>query len=272
MFEFRQNGRKVTMERFMEDMKRKTIEAGMKALEQRIHGAAASIVDPETGKHADVFVRRKGDEGLILRTTGSAAFAREVEKRLGIDSGSIVATKRGDTNLPVVYLAHAFEDKEALARPLANRLMENGIEPWFDEWEIRAGDSLLRKMEEGLDNCTHFLAVLTPTSLNKAWVQTEIDAGFIKAVGGKSKFIGVRCGVAVDDLSPFLRTLHSPELRIGNDDDISKLIADILGVSRKPPLGASPNMSIQVPEGLRCVVAFGHRRRQAPRLRQRVRL
>jgi hypothetical protein len=92
--------------------------------------------------------------------------------------------------------------------------------------------------------------VLTPASLKKAWVQTEIDAGFINAVGGKAKFIGIRCGIAVDDLSPFLRTLHCPEVRIGDPDDISKLIADIWGASRKPPLGARPKFAQTVPAGL----------------------
>ena len=72
--------------------------------------------------------------------------------------------------------------------------MAKGIEVWFDEWEIRAGDSLRRKMEEGLANCTHFVVLLTPNSLHKPWVETEIDAGFIRAVGGESRFIGIRVG------------------------------------------------------------------------------
>ena len=60
-----------------------------------------------------------------------------------------------------VYLAHASEDHDTLAKPLAKTMMANGIEVWFDEWEIRTGDSLRRKMEEGLANCTHFVVLLT---------------------------------------------------------------------------------------------------------------
>ena len=51
---------------------------------------------------------------------------------------------------PLVYLAHGSEDKETIVRPLAQRLLEKGIDVWFDNWEIRAGDSLRQKMEEGL--------------------------------------------------------------------------------------------------------------------------
>jgi hypothetical protein len=67
--------------------------------------------------------------------------------------------------------------------------MAKGIEVWFDEWEIRTGDSLRRKMEEGLANCTHFV-VLPHTELpplHKTWVETEIDAGFIRSVGGEAR-------------------------------------------------------------------------------------
>ena len=53
----------------------------MEQLEQRVHAAAASIIDPETGRHAEVFVRRTHQTGLMLTTRGSPAFARELEKR-----------------------------------------------------------------------------------------------------------------------------------------------------------------------------------------------
>jgi hypothetical protein len=91
------------------------------------------------------------------RTSRSPAFARELEKRLGVDTGSIKTMRTQDTvDLSHVYLAHASEDHETLAKPLAQALMANGVDVWFDEWEIRAGDSLRRKMEEGLANCHAF--------------------------------------------------------------------------------------------------------------------
>jgi len=252
MLEFRSGGHRVSQDQFFENIKNKAIEAGMKQLEQRAHAAAASIVDPETGKHADVFVRRRGPTELILRTRGSPAFARELEKRLGVEVGSIEPVSKNDTtDVPHVYLAHASEDHEDLAKPLAQALMANGIEVWFDEWEIRAGDSLRRRMEEGLESCTHFVVLLTPNSLHKPWVETEIDAGFIRAVGGESRFIGIRAGVSVNELSPFLRTLRCPELQPNHQPEVEALIADIHGVSRKPERGAAPRYVKTVPEGLK---------------------
>jgi hypothetical protein len=82
-------------------------------------------------------------------------------------------------------------------------------------------------------------------------VETEIDAGFIRAVGGESRFIGIRAGVSVSDLSPFLRTLRCPEVRLDHQSEVGALIADIHGGSRKPERGAAPRYIKTVPEGLK---------------------
>jgi hypothetical protein len=252
MLEFRSGGRRVSLDEFLENLENEAIEAGMKELEQRFHGAAASIIDPETGKHAEVFIRRRGPTELALRTRGSPAFARELERRLGVEAGSIETMSALAANEgPRVYLAHASEDHTLLAKPLAESLIARGVDVWFDEWEIRAGDSLRRKMEEGLANCTHFVVLLTPNSLHKPWVETEIDAGFILAVGGQSHFIGIRVGVAVNDLSPFLRALRCPEVHPDQAEEIEGLIADIYGMSRKPERGAAPRYVKTLPDGLK---------------------
>ena len=41
------------------------------------------VVDPATGKHAEVFIRRTDKHSLAISTSGSPAYARELERRLG---------------------------------------------------------------------------------------------------------------------------------------------------------------------------------------------
>jgi hypothetical protein len=67
----------------------------------------------------------------------------------------------GYTNLPdnfqyAVFLSHSAKDK-AVVRPLPERLRKDGLKVWFDEWEIKPGDSIPAKIEEGLEH----LRVLT---------------------------------------------------------------------------------------------------------------
>jgi hypothetical protein len=44
------------------------------------------------------------------------------------------------------------------------------VDVFYDEWEIGPGDSIRQRLDHGLGQCTHFIAVLTSTSLHKPWV------------------------------------------------------------------------------------------------------
>lgn len=225
------------------------IQSAMAALEEKARGAAVSIVDPETGKPAVVFAERAPDYRVVIKTHGSPAFARLLERRLGIGMGEVETMSEASTKALKVYLAHASEDKLA-ARKIAKVLMVRGIDVWFDEWEISGGDSLRQKMEEGLNEASHFVVLLTPVSMKKPWVQLEIDAGLVGRVGGKNRFVGARLGVTPADLTIFLQTMHCPEIDPDSDASLVSFADMILGVSRKPELGERPTYVQSVPTGL----------------------
>jgi hypothetical protein len=140
---------------------------------------------------------------------------------------------------PRVFLCHGSEDKQC-ASAIAMRLMDQGIETFFDAWEIRIGDSLRQRIEEGISECTHFLALLTPNSIARPWVNAEMDAGFIEKLDGKCRFLPVLKGLEIDALPPLLRALRCKTIE--RDRDIDELINDIRGISIKPPLGPQPSI------------------------------
>ena len=244
------NGRPFDAKRFAADLQAKAIELGMQALEEKARGAASSIVDPETGRYADVFVDRLPDNKLAIRTTGSPAFARLVEDRLGVEPGKVQVMNAADgAPHPKVYLAHASEDK-ARVRPIAEYLMANGVEVWFDEWEIDPGDSLRQKMEEGLGAMTHFVVVLTETSITKPWVAKEIDVGMVQQVGGKSRFVPLVVDLDPSKLSPFLQAMLFLKIDPDSETDLKGLVDRLHDISRKPPLGDAPRYVQKAPPGL----------------------
>ena len=49
-----------------------------------------------------------------------------------------------------VFISHASEDKAAVAKELADRLIAAGITVWYDEYSVKLGDDLLHKIDEGL--------------------------------------------------------------------------------------------------------------------------
>jgi len=74
-----------------------------------------------------------------------------------------------------LFLSHASEDKEAIARPLYAALAAENLSVWFDEAVLKLGDSLRRKIDEGLAKCRYGVVILSPTFLNKQWPQRELD-------------------------------------------------------------------------------------------------
>ncbi len=52
-----------------------------------------------------------------------------------------------------VFLSHSAKDK-AVVCVVAERLRADGLRVWFDEWVLKAGDSIPAKIEEGLEHST----------------------------------------------------------------------------------------------------------------------
>ena len=67
-----------------------------------------------------------------------------------------------------VFISHASEDKDEVVRPLANALKERGVTVWYDEFEMRIGDSLRRKIDKGLANSRFGIVVISRDFIKKA--------------------------------------------------------------------------------------------------------
>jgi hypothetical protein len=74
-----------------------------------------------------------------------------------------------------LFISHASEDKITVARPLAHSLNARGLRVWIDEAELRIGDSLRRKIEEGLAHSRFGVVILSQSFFKKDWPQRELD-------------------------------------------------------------------------------------------------
>jgi len=136
------------------------------------------------------------------------------------------------------FLSFGWEDHD-LAKRVAEYLQANGIETWWAQWEIRAGDSLRQKIDEGLGVCTDFIVLLSSSSIHKPWVNQEMDAGLVRKIELGARFIPLRSNLPASALPPLFRGMLSPSID-DFDADARSLVNDILGVSRKPELGPLP--------------------------------
>ena len=74
-----------------------------------------------------------------------------------------------------VFISHAHEDKDSVARPLTARLSELGVKVWLDEFELMLGDSLRRSVERGLSQSKFGIVILSQSFFRKEWTQRELD-------------------------------------------------------------------------------------------------
>lgn len=141
---------------------------------------------------------------------------------------------------PTAFLIHSSEDHQFVRR-LAHDLMANGVEVFYDEWEIRAGDSLVRKIDQGIEGCDVFIPVLSPASLESPWVREELSAAIIKRIEEHARIIPVmleKCQ-APPLISHLVRTTF---------DDYDKGLAKVLDGIFRPPLRPALGPAPQVAE------------------------
>jgi hypothetical protein len=74
-----------------------------------------------------------------------------------------------------VFICHASEDK-IFVEPLAKVLMEKGLMVWYDRFELKMGDSLRQRIDQGLANSRYGIVVVSKVFFNKNWPQAELDA------------------------------------------------------------------------------------------------
>lgn len=78
---------------------------------------------------------------------------------------------------PKVFISYATKDIK-IVRKIVYKLLEENIDIWFDENEIKPGDSIVNKINNGLFVTNVVLIVLTKNALESNWVNIEINSAF----------------------------------------------------------------------------------------------
>src|SRR5947199_9421603 len=85
------------------------------------------------------------------------------------------------------FLCHASEDKIEFVEPLAEEMRRLGLEVWYDKFVLKVGDSLLRKVDEGLSGSRFGVVVISPDFFRKNWTREEMDGLFTSQMVGESR-------------------------------------------------------------------------------------
>jgi hypothetical protein len=127
-----------------------------------------------------------------------------------------------------VFISHASEDKEAIARPLADALTSKGLEVWYDEFSLTIGDSLRQSIDRGLSYSRYGVVILSPRFFEKHWPQQELNGLATKEVGGKKVILPVWHEVDFEEVrqySPTLADKYAVSSKLGLEYVVEKLLA-----------------------------------------------
>ncbi len=98
-------------------------------------------------------------------------------------------TSEGHEHSHDVFISHASEDKEGVARPLADALTERGWRTWLDELQLTVGDSLSGRIDEALSRSRFGVVILSPSFFAKQWPKRELSGLAAREVQSGTKVI-----------------------------------------------------------------------------------
>jgi hypothetical protein len=131
-----------------------------------------------------------------------------------------------------VFISHASEDKAGFVRSFANALGKMGFKVWYDEFELRVGDSLRQSIDQGLVNSRFGIVILSPDFFAKNWSKYELNGLIAREIEGCKVILPVWHNVTKEDVlqfSPFLADKFAVETRGRTPTAVAREFANILG-------------------------------------------
>lgn len=157
---------------------------------------------------------------------------RPIDRVASEDSSPEAQTTTGEYD---VFISHATEDKDEIVRPLANALVAVGLRVWYDEFELRIGDSLRRKIDAGLTRSRFGVVVLSHAFFAKNWPQYELDGLVTREMTGEQIILPLWHRITKSEVIAQSPSLADKVARSTADftvEEIAREIADVIKNSR----------------------------------------
>jgi len=160
----------------------------------------------------------------VPSSPGPGASARQHVKTAG-------KTPRANQTGWDVFISHASEDKDDIARPLANALEGAGVAVWYDEFSLRLGDSLRQSIDRGLSGSRYGAVILSPHFFEKHWPQQELNGLATREVGGRKVILPIWHRVRFEDVRNYSPTL-ADRIAVSTVEGLDKVVQKIVEAIR----------------------------------------
>jgi hypothetical protein len=162
--------------------------------------------------------------------------ARWLEKA---EAGSLRAAPSGASF--DVFISHASEDKESLVRPLAVALAQHGFKVWYDEFELKIGDSLSKSIDHGLANSSYGIVVLSRAFFSKNWPQYELEGLTARQMVGEKVVLPIWHGVTREDILRYSPSLADRLAIDSRTTTVQQMVNSVASVINGTSANAQPS-------------------------------
>lgn len=130
-----------------------------------------------------------------------------------------------------VFLSHSSKDKW-IVNQIATDLVNLGIAPWLDEWEIRAGESIPQKISVGIKDSKCVVVFLSKNAVASKWVEREWEAKYWDEIQ-RNQILVIPVLLEDCEIPELLKTKKFADFRVDYDHGLTELI---LTLSRRKRL------------------------------------
>lgn len=88
-----------------------------------------------------------------------------------------------------LFISYSHKDKKNLVEKLVKALEKKDIQVWYDDFEVKAGDSITDKISEGLRGARFGLIVISEAYVESRWARQELNALFKKQITQNKKYV-----------------------------------------------------------------------------------
>ena len=134
------------------------------------------------------------------------------------------------------FISHASEDKDGFVREFASLLQERGAKVWYDEFTLSVGDSLRRKIDQGLVASRYGIVIVSKNFFAKDWPQRELDGLVNLEAGGITRILPIWHEISKDEVKQYSPTLADKvalNTSVSSTEEIAAKLIEMIELSIK---------------------------------------
>jgi hypothetical protein len=135
-----------------------------------------------------------------------------------------------------VFISYAHEDKESIARPLAEELSRQGLKVWFDEFLMDKSREIFKEINDGMANSKYAIAIISLSYLSKDWTIHEFSGLYELSDTQEIKILPVWHDISKREIAnkfPLVITLSAVAT---STTDFNLLVKKIMRVIKPPEI------------------------------------